>query len=81
MRVRVPVRSVRRRMRRFFPSSLLLSLGQDLSLADGSGLQHYLIATYLWQSHNIPFKRGKKPFAGGWRCEWEVVMSRFASAR
>lgn len=48
------------------PSSLLLSLGQDFSLADGSGLQHYLIATYLWQSHNILFHQGKKPFAGVW---------------
>ena len=63
------------------PSSLFLSLGQDFSLADGSGLQHYLIATYLRQSHNILFHQGKKPFAGGWTCEWEVVMSRFSSAQ
>lgn len=63
------------------PSSLLLLLGQDFLLADGSGLQHYLIATYLWQSHIILFHQGKKPFAGGWTCEWEVVMSRFSSAQ
>jgi len=63
------------------PSSVLLPLGQVFSLADGSGLQHYLIATYLWQSHNILFHRGKKLFAGGWTSEWEVVMSRFSSAQ
>lgn len=63
------------------PSSLLLSLGQGFSQADGSGLQHYLIATYLWQSHNILFHQGKKPLAGGWTCEWEVVISRFSSAQ
>lgn len=40
-----------------------------------------MIATYLWQSHNILFNQGKKPFAEGWTCEWEVVRSRFSSAQ
>lgn len=69
------------RIQGFFPAFSCFHLDRILLLADGSGLQHYLITTYLWQSHNILFHQGKKPFAGGWTCEWEVVMSCFSSAQ